>query len=234
MLKTVVDTLDGLDEATKALYAESEGKFILQIEGVDNHPEVVRLKTAFQRVKEDKEELKTERDALKSKVSEMPEDFDPEKWEKFKDGKPDEAALIGLRRELEADRDDWKAKAETAAANALQSALDRDLTDALTGAGVTNPMFARAARGMLAPSVKIGDDGAAFVDTDMGPIGLADHVKRWVAGEGKDFVTPARGGGASAPSGGGAGKKWGEMTSGEKVALNRENPAEYERIKAAG
>lgn len=234
MLKTVVETLDGLDEALKPYYTERDGKFYLQVQGVDDHPDVANLKSAYERVKADKESLKAERDALKAKASSLPEDFDPEKWEKAKDGKADEAALISLRKELEADRDAWKEKAEAAESRALQSALDRDLTDALTGAGVTNPMFARAARGMLAPNVKIGDDGSAFVETDMGPIPLADHVKRWAAGEGKDFVTPAQGGGAKTPSGSSTGKKWGDMTSAEKVALHRENPAEYERVKAAG
>ena len=39
-LKTVIETTDGLDEAIAALYTETDGKFVLQIEGVDDHPEV--------------------------------------------------------------------------------------------------------------------------------------------------------------------------------------------------
>lgn len=196
MLKTVVDTLDGLDEAMHSLYAETDGKFVLQVEGVDSHPDVANLKSAYERTKADRDAARQERDTLKAKVADFPEDFDAEKWAKAKDGKADEAKLIELRKTLEAERDEWKGKAEAAEANALKSALDRDLTDALTGAGVTNPTFAKAARQMLAGSVKIGDDGAPFVETDMGPLGLTEHVKRWAAGEGKDFVAPATGGGA--------------------------------------
>lgn len=201
MLKTVVDTLDGLDEAMQSLYAEADGKFILQLDGVDAHPDVANLKSAYERVKADKATTAQERDALKARVSAIPDDFDAEKWAKLKDGKPDEAALIKLRQTLEAERDEWKGKAEAADARALKSALDRDLTDALTGAGVTNPMFAKAARGMLSPSVKVGDDGASYVETDMGPVGLSDHVRRWAAGEGKDFVTQPAGGGAKGGKG---------------------------------
>lgn len=44
-----------------------------------------------------------------------------------------------------------------------------------------------------------------------------------------------KGGGGKQPNSGGTPqKKWAEMTSGEKVRLHRENPEEYERIKAAG
>lgn len=203
MLKTVIETTDGLDEAIASLYAEHDGKFILQIEGVDAHPDVANLKSAYERVKADRETVKTERDALKAKAASLPEDFDPEKWAKFKDGKPDEAALVQLRKELEAERDDWRNKFEAASETARKNALDRDLTDALTAAGVTNPSYAKAARTMLSSEVKIGDDGKPYVETDMGPLGLADHVKRWTAGEGKDFVTAPKGGGSKGGDGGG-------------------------------
>lgn len=235
MLKTVVDTLDGLDEAVTKFYAEKDGKFYLQVEGVNEHPDVVSLKNAYERVKADKATAIEERDAFKAKIQDLPDDFDAEKWAKLKDGKPDEAALVKLRQELESERDDWKSKYETAQDAARRNALDRDLSDALSAAGVTKPSFMQAARRMLADGVQVGEDGRPVVETDMGPMPLADHVKRWAAGEGKDFVTPPSGGGAKGGNGGASGaKKWGDMTSSEKVALHRENPEEYERVKAAG
>jgi hypothetical protein len=200
MLKTVLETTDGLDDAVKTLYTEKDGKFVLALEGIDEHPEVSGLSNAYKATKTKLDEAKAERDELKAKVDGLPSDFDPEKWEKLKDGKPDEAALIALRQELEAERDDFKAKYETATAQAHKNALDRDLTDALTEAGVTNPSFAKAARGMLSDGVQIGADGKPFVDTDMGPLALTDHVKRWASGEGKDFVTPPQGGGSKGGS----------------------------------
>jgi len=192
-LKTVLDTLDGVDDALKPFYAETEGKFILQVEGVDSHPDVANLKSAYERTKADRDAARTERDAAKALAKDFPDDFDLKKWEKLKDGKADEAALIQLRQTLEADRDEWKSKFEAEQGRALKNALERDLTDALAGAGVTLPAYAKAARTMLAGDVKIGEDGQPFVETDMGPLGLNDHVKRWAAGEGKDFVTKAGG-----------------------------------------
>jgi len=93
-LKTVLDTLDGVDDALKPFYAETEGKFILQVEGVDSHPEVANLKSAYERTKADRDAARTERDAAKALAKAFPDDFDLKKWEKLKDGKADEAALI--------------------------------------------------------------------------------------------------------------------------------------------
>lgn len=205
MLKTVIETLDGLDEAVQKLYAETDGKYVLQIEGIDSHPDVTNLKNAYERVKSDRDAVKTERDQFKSKVDSMPDDFDAEKWASLKDGKPDEAALVSLRQEMEATIGDLKGQLETTKATARKNALDRDLTDALTDAGVTNASFAKAARTMLSDQVKINDEGKPFVETDMGPIALADHVKRWAAGDGKDFVTAPKGGGSNGGNGTGKG-----------------------------
>lgn len=227
MLSTVLETLDGVDDAAKPFYTESDGKFVLQISGVDSHPDVANLKSAYERTKGDLKAVRAERDSLKDRASAIPDDFDAEKWAKVKDGKPDEAALISLRKELEADRDQWKTKAETAIETARQNALDRDLTDALNAAGITNPAFTKAARLMHADRVKIGDDGKAFVETDMGPLPVSDFIKRWAAGsEGAQFVKQPKGGGAD--PGNGTAKPNAEafkaMGDKERVALFRDNP----------
>ena len=210
-LKTVLETTEGLEEAIANLYTEVDGKFVLAIEGVDAHPDVANLKSAYERVKADRETVKQERDQLKAKTSNLPEDFDPAKWEKLKEGKPDEAALVSLRQQLEAERDEWKGKFETATETARKNAIERDLTDALNSAGVTKPAFAMLARDHLAKQVKIGDDGKPFVETDMGPLGLMDHVKRWTARDGKDSVTAPQGCGERPGDGGGATKPQGDF-----------------------
>ncbi|GAB4019243.1 hypothetical protein [Spirosoma koreense] len=46
-LISVLDTLDGLDEALKGYYTEKDGKFYLGAEGVDDLPEVKGLKTSL-------------------------------------------------------------------------------------------------------------------------------------------------------------------------------------------
>lgn len=207
MLKTVLDTLDGVDDAVKAFYAEKDGKFILQIDGVDNHPDVANLKSAYERTKADKAALKVDADKAKADLAEALK------------GKPDEAALLQLRQQLETERDEWKGKYEAAEGKLTGVTRDQQLAEALRGASITEPAFIKAATALLAGSVKM-DGEKAIVETDMGPLGIADHVKRWAASEGKAFVTPASGGGAGGSQSQNGGKVAGNLggTREERVA----------------
>jgi hypothetical protein len=166
-------------------------KYILQVEGVDNHPDVANLRNAYQRTKADREQAKTEIKTLSQQLAEMQQN------------RPDEAQLVAMRQELES-----KAQAETARAAELEARLmgvtrDRSLDEALASAGITNPTYLKAARALLAPQVKVDGD-KAIIETDMGPMALQEHVKRWVASEGQPFVTPPSGGGARGNSAGSA------------------------------
>jgi hypothetical protein len=183
-LKVLLDTLDGVDDAVKTLYAERDGKFVLDVEGVDDHPDVSNLKSAYSRTKADRETVKTEAAALKAKIAELEK------------GAPDTAAtqakLTAMQEQLaeaEAKAGDWQTK---------YTSITRDqaLSNSLQSAGITNPTFLKAATTMLAGQVKLGEDGTAYVETGMGPKVLADFVKGWAASDGKDFVTPPQGGGA--------------------------------------
>jgi len=200
-IKTVLDTLDGVDDAVKPFYAQDGERYVLQVEGIDHHPEVANLKSAYERTKADKQAMATERDAFKAKVANLPEDFDPEVWKRAKAGKPDEAELVKVRQTLETRIADLEKQLDGERATTRKTVLERDLTDALTAAGVTESVFVKAARTMLEPTVKIVD-GKPVVETDMGPMPLAQHVARWVGGEGKAFVTAPKGGGAKGGQGG--------------------------------
>lgn len=218
-LKTLLETLDGVDDSIKSLYAEKDGKFYLQIEGIDAHPDVVNLKSAYERVKADKATAIQERDALKAKAEGLPADFDAEVWKRAKEGKPDDAALIRLRGELEGKLTAAEAKANEAEGKLKRFAVERDLSDALTKAGITDLGLSKGARAMLAGMVKASDDGKAIVETDMGPIGIGDYVARWAASEGKAYVTAANGGGRGGNDGKGqSGQK--TITRSEFDALN--------------
>ncbi len=76
--------------------------------------------------------------------------------------------------------------------------------------------------------IQLDDKDRAVIETDMGPIPLAEHVKRWAASdEGQPFVTPPSGGGARGGKGdstsSGDRKKASEMTQGEKGLFIREH-----------
>lgn len=196
MLKTVLETLDGVDDAVKPFYAEADGAYVLQVDGIDAHPDVANLKNAYERVKADKQTLSSERDALRDKIKGIPDDFDPKKWDAAKSGKADPAELVQLRQTLEAERDDWKGKYEGLTADMRSRAIRDAVSSALAAQGVPEGTRKGAALAML-DGRKVDLQGETpVIDTDMGPMSVSDYAKRWAAGDGKGYVAAPAGGGA--------------------------------------
>lgn len=213
-IKTVLDSLDGVEEALKPLYVEHEGKFHLDLdESVRDHRDVVALRNANERNKTDLATARTEAKKAKDDLAAALKD------------KPDEAALLKLRQNLEAERDEWKGKAEAAEGKLTGVTRDRQLQDALQAAGITEPAYIKAVTAMLAPGVKMNGD-AAIVETDMGPLSIMDHVKRFAAAEGKAFVSPASGGGSKGSDKTGP-KAVADMGDAERLALAREGKLKF-------
>lgn len=77
-LKATVESLDAVDEQYRELYAEKDGVFRLDVEGVEFADDVKGLKTALER------ERTARRDAEKRAKS-VPDDFDPDKWKSLTD-----------------------------------------------------------------------------------------------------------------------------------------------------
>lgn len=190
MLKAVLETLEGVDDAVKPFYSEADGRFVLAVEGVDDHPEVANLRNAYARTKEDREKVKGEAATLKAQIEEL------------KKGAPDTAATQAKLAQLQEQLEAANAKAGEWQGKFVSVTRDQSLAQALQAAGIVNPTFVKAATTMLAGQVKLGDDGTAYVETGMGPKVLADYVKSWAASEGKDFVAPPSGGGAGGSKGG--------------------------------
>ena len=189
MLKVLLETLEGVDDAQKPFYAEADGKFVLQVEGIDNHPDVASLKNAYSRTKDSEKLTKGEVAALKTQIADLQK------------GAPDTAATQAKIAEIQGQLDAERAKTGELSGKLTGVTRDRALTDALQQAGVTNPAFVKAAQAMLSGMVKVEGD-AMFVETGMGPQTLPAFIKAWVAGEGQAFVSPAQGGGAKGNEGG--------------------------------
>ncbi len=47
-LRTVISKLDDVDEALRGLYRETDSGFILDLEGVDDHPDVKGMKVVME------------------------------------------------------------------------------------------------------------------------------------------------------------------------------------------
>ena len=231
MLKTVLETLEGVDDAVKPFYAEADGRYVLQVDGVDAHPEVSNLKSAYERTKADRDKFRQERDEAKARVKGIPDDFDPEKWEAAKSGKADPQQLVELRQTLEAERDEWKGKFEQTIAEQRQRAVRDAVQAALAANGVPEGARRGAALDML-DGKKVEMQGETpVIDTDMGPMAVAEYAKRWVAKDGSGYVAPPSGGSAKGSNGAaGTGTKPEQMSPQERAALLKENPGEFYRI----
>lgn len=208
MLKTVLDNLDGVDDAVKAFYAEKDGKFVLQIDGIDAHPEVANLKSAYERVKVKEGEARTALTQAKADLDAATK------------GKPDEAALIAERQGYETKITDLTSQLTAAQGKLTGVTRDQALTSALTAAGITDAGLLAGAAAIHRERIKLGEDGSASVETPMGPKPLSDFIKGWAASEGKAFVTPAEGGGAKGSQSQNGGKVAGNLggTREERVA----------------
>lgn len=181
-LNTVLDSLDGVDDAVKAFYVPNGDKFVLDIEGVDAHPTVTGLKGAYAAEQAKRKELAAERDALKQAQAAAKE--------KKADEGPDLAKVKG---QYDAEIEAAKQEAAELRKQLFAATVQRDMSAALAAAGVTNPAFAKGAMAILS--------GAPIVDgkvqTDMGPMEVGEYVKKWATTpEGAAYVTPAQGGGA--------------------------------------
>lgn len=77
MLPILVEDQTKLPEGFETYYEEKDdGSYILQVEGVDNHPDVHGLKSAYQKEKEKRQNFSKQMEQLKKKASLLPDDID--------------------------------------------------------------------------------------------------------------------------------------------------------------
>lgn len=221
MLKTVVDSLDGIEEQYRGLYEEKDGKYILQIEGVDSHPSVVALKNGHMNSKRERDEAKRQLAELKKKLEAVPEDFDADEWHRLRSEEearrsdPDnkdvrkqiEAATAAVKSQYEARLAKAKKDAEAALAEikAEKESLEADLRGALVDDGLTKalvkvgvkPTLLRAAKRMFDADVEVViEDGkrVARMKSDLGGDSIEDFIANWSrSDEAKDFIAPPTG-----------------------------------------
>lgn len=219
-LKITVEDINDVDEAFRELYTEKDGAYVLDVEGVDNHPDVANLRNAYNAEKTKRQDQGDKlRDALE-KLGAKP-----------KLTTKDDAEIIRLREALEAERDEWKTKAGDLEKRVYGLTVESQLDEAIRAAGITEAAFQKAARVLLKDGVKVVD-GKPMFDTDMGPVGLVDHVKRWASSDGAAFVSKPVGGGAGGSKGGAKPSKeqFAAMGDKERVDLYRSDPETFRQL----
>ena len=191
-LKTTIESLDGMSEELQEFYEETDNGFILKLDGIDEHPDVSGLKNAYTAEKD-------KRKAVEAKLKNVPDDFDLEAWNKAKQGKSDGEQVIKLRKQFEDQLAEAESKIQSLESEKHQLTVSSQLEGLLTDVGV-NPKLRKAAQVLLERDIQL-KDGKPVVDTDMGPMDLADYVKKWSQKDGSVFIEPASGGGANGGKG---------------------------------
>lgn len=222
-IKTTLESLDNVPEGLHEFYKETDGGYVLDVEGIDAHPDVSNLRNAYQRVKESDKAVRAELQELKRKADSIPEDFDPDLWKKAASGEL-EQGLVKVRKELEQELAATKEKAATFEQQIRRMTVDSTLESALSAANITEPAFRKAATVILRDAVKLDGD-KVVVESDMGPLDAAEYVKKWAASdEGRPFVSQPSGGGSKSgnPNVMKAPKSWDEAkTKEEKLEVIR-------------
>ena len=239
-LKTVLDNLDDVPEALHGEYKEIDGKFVLDLDGIDVHPTVVNLKTAHERQKQANRTLQSDLTAAKARLDGLPDEFDADTYEALKQqaegkapAKTDEQ-VAQIRQQLERKhqaelaRKDERIGTLTGAVNKLS--IDDGLSKALDEAGV-DAAFKPGAMALLKAkgAVKLVEEDGHFkaqVETDMGPMPLANYVRDWSGSdEGKIYVKKPTGGDAPGGTGGRfADNPW-DSSNGKKPNLTKQQEA---------
>lgn len=166
-----------MDDATKALYVEKDGKYVLDLDDDDvrKHPSVVKLNSSLSNERQQRAKDKAKIAALEEKLSAYPDDFDPAEIEELKalkarlqdeddddsedgkKGKRDKLASMTVLHEQKIANIAKKTAAEMAKKDAKIVALEnkirrvmieQGLTKALVEAGI-RPEFMDAAMAML-------------------------------------------------------------------------------------
>lgn len=125
-LKLILDTLDGLDDGQKALYVEKDGKFHLDVDGLED---TSGLKSALQKERERARDFEKKLSGLK--------DLDPDEYARLKkeaDERADaDAEKKGQWDQLKGqllDKHQKELEASTGKVSAMQKALEQHLVDA--------------------------------------------------------------------------------------------------------
>ena len=221
--KTIYTSADEIPSEVASLYTESNGHFVLDIEDVDNHPKVRNLVTANKSNAQKAQERFQELEALRQKLSVLPEDFDPEEYQALKAGKgakPDEQLQLLKEqhaRALAAAQAQSKQAYDTLAQqlaerdNYIDNQTRRDALNAALDEAGFDPMHKPMLTKFLADNIKVRreEDGrrVAFSETDLGDVSPLELVKSFASREGKAYLAKPSGPGAQGNGSKGYGNK---------------------------
>jgi hypothetical protein len=216
-LKLILDTLDGLDDAVKALYGQKDGKFHLNVEGVED---VSGLKN---KIKELTDETKAEREKRQRLEREAEENEQKRATEAGEFKTLFERSQSELEKERATNRE-FRQKMQDRDRDAAAAALAGQLTRDTAKAGVLKKE--------LLAHAEFTDEGVQFkiggIAQDQAK--MLEHMKAQYP-----FLVDgiqSNGGGANGGGGGAAGKKLHEMNDDERLELVTKDPERFRKLTA--
>jgi len=243
-IKAVVETLDDVPEALKEHYKETENGYELDLgESIREHSGAQSLKNALDTERDKRKKAIEDRDKYKEAADKLPEDFDPEEYERLKaNGEGGEEVQKKVEEARERERKKWEKKLNEATEerdqykeNYTSTKKDNGLKDALSQVNVVSDLKEYAEE-YWSNRTQIDEDGN-LVTSDGTP--LQDAVKEWAESDkGKHFIAAPGNGGGGAPGGKNAGgspdnpwKKDSFNLTHQMEILNKE-PDKAKRLKA--
>lgn len=241
-LKAVLQSLDGVPDSLRGEYKEQEGKFYLDIEGVDDHHSVGALRRAKDYEKEEARKAQGRARDLQTDLDKLTDDFN----EARKNGIP--------KGDVEALENSYKEKFSkkevelNGKITALSGQLHKVMIDGEAARIATDvaakPEYIEAILPHIRGRLKLesSEDGThvtRVLDKDGKPSAMnMEDLKKEVLG--MKALAPllsgskANGGGAGGGGGGGApsGKKLADMNDRERTELYRTDPTEFRRLKS--
>lgn len=223
MLKFLLDTLDGLDEATKAMYKKNDdGKYQLQVEGLPQQEDVSGLKNALQTERASVAKLEGDLRAWK-KLGDTPDAVSTTIADLKKDkGDPTEQERLMEQLKTQHAEEVTKITGERDAAleSERQAVINNGMVTALAKAGFSktgldmvpqihgNRVKITERDGKRVVDIMTADGSAPMVGTGDGSRATFDDLAKELAVSYPDLVNSDRKGGAgTAPGGGGSGSE---------------------------
>lgn len=255
MLKPVLDTLDGVEEAVKTLYVEKDGKFLLDVEGVTPNADVDGLRRNRDDILKEKKEAETALRAFTDAGVDLEEYARLKDEERTREGKKmvpaSEVEALATERTREAvERAETAVKtAEDALAetNALldKSILENQVIQAAEDAAVRGKAIGTVVTMARSAGWRREGEGVVLVGSDGKPVygvaGQPKTLKEWVEGlkeEGHEYLfeDSSGGGGSHQNTQGGGGMtthplKW--STAQKAKFIEEKGLAEYQKRLAA-
>lgn len=228
-LKAILTSLEGISEELKKEYTEKDGKFYLNIEGVDEHPSVGALKRAKQHEKDLRQTAETAQRAAEDKVSTLEADI-----EGLRSGAIPKADYEALKTSFATKTQEQQAAFDTKY-NKQSALIEKHMLDGTALAMATEISTAPTLliphiRGRLKLEEVDGELTVSILDITGKPSAATlDDLKKEML-QNKTFApiligSKASGSGATGGSGGGsASKPFNELSEAERTKFAKDDP----------